>query len=250
MKRANNPGDGEYPIWECVCDCGNTVYIRSSNLHNKNTNSCGCLKREILKTQKYSYKHGAKSASADTSTARLYRIWTGLRNRCTNVNNKDYKNYGARGISVDESWDDFCVFMEWALENGYTDDKSIDRIDVNAGYTPSNCRWADNKIQANNRRTNKYITCNGVTKTIAQWSDEVNTNRAALYERVKRGINNDCVLLDRLPKNYNGARMVTYNGETHSVSEWSKITGIKYHTLIDRLNKWSPEDALSRPVGG
>lgn len=138
-------------VWEVKCDCGKVTEVPYRYLHSGNTKSCGCLKDEKLRTN--GHKHGG-------SDKRLYTVWAGMKQRCTNKSHKSYKDYGGRGISYCEEWEDFAVFEKWSMENGYDPDAmfgkcTLDRIDVNGDYTPSNCRWVDLSTQANNRRTRK-----------------------------------------------------------------------------------------------
>lgn len=141
-------------IWKCKCDCGNIVEVTSSALMAGCTRSCGCLMRETAKETMVT--HGK------TGT-RLYTVWEGMKARCRNKNHEAYHNYGGRGISICDEWKDFSAFEKWALENGYNENAkrgecTIDRINVNGNYEPSNCRWVDMKTQASNRRlkTKRY----------------------------------------------------------------------------------------------
>lgn len=147
--------------WSCKCDCGNIVIVSGNNLKSGNTKSCGCL--NTLKRIQRKKTHGMYGT-------RIYRIWNGMIMRCTNQNIPIYNNYGARGISVCNEWRKFNNFYKWAINNGYSDDLTIDRINNNGNYEPSNCRWVDYIEQANNTRRNLYIEYHGETKTLAQWS--------------------------------------------------------------------------------
>ena len=152
--------------WECKCDCGNTIVITSENLKYGHTQSCGCYQRERAKEAHT--KHG------DTKS-RLFMILQDMKARCYNPKNNRYYRYGARGICICEKWLDkengYINFKKWAIENGYADNLTIDRIDVNGNYEPENCKWSTNKEQSNNRSTNRYIEYNGQKKTMSEWSD-------------------------------------------------------------------------------
>ena len=120
---------------------------------------------------------------------KLYRIWCHMKSRCNNPNVSSYKWYGARGIKICEDWERFKPFMQWALNNGYGDELSLDRIDNDLGYTPENCRWVTMKQQQNNRRNNHKITIGIETKTLAEWADQVKIPAARIRTRIVRGWN-------------------------------------------------------------
>lgn len=123
---------------------------------------------------------------------RLYRIWKAMKTRCYNRNSPRYNDYGGRGIAICKEWlANPALFFEWAESNGYDDNLTIDRINVNKGYSPENCRWATKKDQNNNRRGNRLLTVHGITKSIAQWAEETGVNQFTLYDRQENGWSED-----------------------------------------------------------
>lgn len=142
-KKPQNSTDA-HRHWLCRCDCGNTVIVSGSNL-GRGTFSCGCGKREGK-----AVTHGCASHK---KYHRLYHIWNSIKYRCYNSKSKDFKNYGMRGIRMCDEWlHDFPAFQSWAMSNGYEDNLTIDRIDVNGDYKPSNCRWVTVAVQNKNKR--------------------------------------------------------------------------------------------------
>ena len=135
-------------VWECLCDCGKTHYATAKDLRSGNTKSCGCAKVERARLLKY--KDGR-------CKERLHGVWNTMLKRCYCKTSNAYKNYGGRGITVCEEWKDYKTFQKWAYENGY-DEKApkgictIDRIDYNGNYEPSNCRWVSMTEQRKNKR--------------------------------------------------------------------------------------------------
>ena len=164
-------------IWKCKCDCGNEAIKGSDRLIRGITQSCGCLHTE--RTRQANTRHGL-------THTRLFNIWSGMRKRCYNSNCHAYKDYGGRGITISEEWNDFITFKDWALTHGYDNNLTIDRKDVNGNYEPSNCRWATMKVQSNNTRTNRIITFNGKTQTMKEWANELNINYQTLSTHINR----------------------------------------------------------------
>lgn len=122
------------------------------------------------------------------SDTRLFKTWVHMKDRCYNPKDKRYSAYGGRGITVCDEWlNAFLPFYEWAISHGYDDTLTIDRIDVNKGYFPENCRWVDMKTQQNNRRNNHRLEYKGETHTIMEWSRIVGIKRATIQRRIAVG---------------------------------------------------------------
>ena len=165
-------------MWLCKCDCGKEHRATTSNLRSGSTNSCGCLRKEVASNL---------TKTHDLSSTRLHGIWRGMKDRCLNRNDVSYPSYGGRGITICDEWlNDFVSFYLWAIANGYSDKLSIDRIDNNKGYMPSNCRWAECEIQSRNRRSNRRFSYNGKTQTLAEWAREYGIDRKTLSDRMDR----------------------------------------------------------------
>lgn len=178
---------GDQSLWKCLCDCGNERICQIQYLRTSKNHSCGCV--NPLE------KHGM-------SRSKIYHVWNGMKERCGNPNDKNYHNYGGRGITVCDEWlgeHGFENFYKWAVEAGYDESKSraeqsIDRINVNGNYEPNNCRWATQKEQANNERRNIRITYKGKTQTAKQWSEELGINYRTMRSRIKSGLSTEDIL--------------------------------------------------------
>ena len=165
------PNKGKNARWGCICSCGEYVEVDGCHLRNGGVKSCGC----ILKEAKWNKTHGL-------SNSRIYGIWHGMKRRCDSGN----KNYGGRGIKVCNEWkNSFNTFYEWAINNGYNETLTIDRIDVNGNYCPENCRWVTITEQQNNKRTNVIIEYDCVSHTVSEWAKILNIKRGTLDKRLK-----------------------------------------------------------------
>lgn len=165
-------------MWECRCDCGNTIVVKGVSLRTGHTKSCGCY--GIDKIREFATKHGE-------SGTRLYQTWADMKIRCNNPNHKSYSNYGGRGISYYSDWESFEEFRDYAIDNGYDDNLTIERIDVNVGYFPGNITFVPLGDQPSNRRNSIHITHNGVTKTLGQWASDFGINRGTAWFRYMKG---------------------------------------------------------------
>ena len=181
IARAENNKRGQ-TRWLCKCECGNEKIVGAYLLKSGQTKSCGCLKKEKF-THK---KHGLRYT-------RIYKLWLSIKQRCYNPKELVYKHYGGRGIAMCEEWkNNFMSFHDWAFANGYDENVkrgecTIDRIDTNGNYEPSNCRWVTQKEQANNKRNNVLLTYKGNTHTAQQWAEILDIKYITLITRLKRG---------------------------------------------------------------
>ena len=166
-------------IWKCQCDCGNIYYPTTSALRSGECKSCGCYHKELLGNHRR--KHGC-------SGTLLYKRWKNIRRKCNNPTDHEYNYYGGRGIKVCPEWDNlengFENFKTWAESNGYAKGLTIDRINNNGDYEPSNCRWTNMKTQGRNRRITRKVEYNGNLITIKELSELYNIDYYLLYDRI------------------------------------------------------------------
>lgn len=181
IRKAKNYSGGR-TLWVCQCECGKEIFVNGYNLRQGFTKSCGCLQKEIAtKNCKLRTKHNLINSS-------LYTVWASMKQRCSNKNGLAYKNYGGRGITICDEWvNDFQAFYDWAINNGYKHNLTIDRINNDGNYEPSNCRWVTRSVQAKNRRSNHYITFNSETHIISDWAKLYNIPLNVFCRRLKRG---------------------------------------------------------------
>lgn len=178
---------------------------------------------------------------------RLYRIWANMKQRCYNPKNDNYHKYGEKGITICETWkNDYILFRDWALNNGYKDNLTIDRIDGLKGYFPENCRWVTTKVQNHNLRTNVNITYCGQTKCISDWSKETGIPQQTISERLEKGYPLDIVFTkgslrwsNKIEHKRVGTKkiIITYKGKTQSLYDFAKEYQIPIKTVAMRYSR-------------
>lgn len=178
LRQSEKTDKGGRIHWDCICDCGNTHTVEGYNLHSGHVKCCKECSRAKLGVQSITHGH---------TNSRLYSIWSNMKTRCNNSHCDMFSHYGGKGISFCDEWRSFTDFEQWALENGYQDGLSIDRLDNSKGYNQDNCRWATMKCQQNNRTNNHMITYQGETLTLKQWSEKLGLPYGTLLARASRG---------------------------------------------------------------
>ena len=173
IKRTKNNKCGQ-AMWICKCDCGGETIASSGHLLDGHTTSCGCNKL-------------SKIANGH-SRERIYRIWNGMKKRCYYKNNDNYKYYGEIGITICDEWkNSFMKFRQWALNNGYKNNLTIDRIDFDKGYEPNNCRFVNMTIQQNNKRSNRIVIHNNKKYTVAELARKLGIKYYTIHNRLSLG---------------------------------------------------------------
>lgn len=164
-------------LWLCQCDCGAKTIVQGRFLKKGLIKSCGCYAKEKLKQRLTT--HGLTGHP-------LRNVWNGIKQRCSNKNNLEYKNYGARGIKVCERWLIFKNFYDDII-SGYIKGMEIERIDNNGNYEPKNCKWATHRQQNRNKRTNHLLECNGQKLSLVEWGEKLNIKPNTILTRIRRG---------------------------------------------------------------
>lgn len=174
-------GKAKKAFWNCVCSCGKPFVVDGYKLRVGHTRSCGCLRQKTCGDNRRIHGESTRKRT------RLYEIWIGINKRCSpHAKGRLRRDYYGRGIKVCDEWkNSYVEFRTWAQNNGYNDDLSIDRIDVNGNYEPSNCRWATNTEQQRNKRNNHLLTYKEQTKPMAVWCEELGLD----YRKIERRIN-------------------------------------------------------------
>lgn len=204
----------DFIMWYCKCDCGNYKDVRSQDLRNGKTQSCGCLHKEIIST------HGLSRGKLD----RLYQIWVDMRSRCNNSKLKCYHNYGGRGIKVCNEWNNYKNFYEWSMDNGYDENLTIDRINVDGNYEPSNCKWSTKLEQENNKRNNRYGLYQGKRMSVSDFIRITNISRSFVITQLNNGKSFDAIkdeyekkfLNCRIPSPHSSIAIADFLQDRHS----------------------------------
>lgn len=179
---------GEHKYWKCLCDCGNIKIASTSNLINGTTKSCGHERKQkekiVRKNTSKTTKDG-KRKLCHLEHQRILRIRRCMIERCECPNNNNYKYYGGKGITVCEEWrNDPLSFYDWSIENEYSDELSIDRIDPNGNYEPNNCRWANQKTQNRNKKNSVLINYKNQSKTLSEWCEILKLPYETIWYRI------------------------------------------------------------------
>lgn len=198
--------------WYCKCDCGNTVSVRIDSLGDRII-SCGCYNKEHCQasaTNKLHQKYSTSDSQSNSKYHKLYDKWEKIRKRCLNPKDPEYNSYGGRGITICKEWLDYANFKGWALSTGYDyrlnrSQQSIGRIDVNKGYSPDNCRWADMFVQANNKTDTIYVDFKGKKTTLGNLARKYHVGYQTIIRRYKINHNRDedLVRSPYAPRKYN-----------------------------------------------
>lgn len=226
-------------IFLCKCDCGSISEVYMNSLRYNRSKSCGCLRAEMCTERLKS--HGMSNTTE-------YNCYCHMIQRCNNKKSKFYRHYGGRGIVLCDRWSDkengFINFIE-DMGMRPDDKQSIDRIDVNKGYSPDNCRWADYTTQAYNKRNTVLLSYNGKNMNMQDWSSELNIPVTLIRRRHDQGLEP----VEIFCKPFRGLALYEYNGESKTLKDWSEKLNIKHSVLYKRihLRNWSIDRAFSTP---
>lgn len=181
-------------------------------------------------------KHGGAVNARQGGADPLYRLWRDLKNRCFNTNHQHYHRYGGRGITMCSQWaDDYAKFV--ADVGAKPEGMTLDRIDNDGDYEPTNVRWATRREQANNRSTNVFIEHGGLRMTLAQWAEHLGWEYGLIASRWKKGKRGEDLFAE---PEYERNKVVEYKGQYKTLSKWAEDTGVPYHTLVWRHKNNKP----------
>lgn len=221
LRRVDNVG--KQPAWLCLCDCGREHRVLGMHLRAADVTDCGCGTSQRISAARV--QHGM----TDTPE---WAVWKSMRERCTVPTHKSWLSYGGRGITVCPEWNTFAQF--YADMGPRPKGTTLDRIDNSKGYSPDNCRWATWKTQANNRRSNVYVTIDGVTCTLKQWADHFGVDYAVVKERRADGKGGLDLFLASPRRSYK--RLISFDGRSMTIAAWAKYLKAPYITVWQRIN--------------
>lgn len=218
--------------WLCKCDCGKTSEVLAGNFNK--TKSCGCQNHKI--------KHGF---SRRGQPGGVHAVWAAMLQRCGNKNNKHFKDYGGRGITVCSRWFSFENFLK---DMGDRSSKTtLERKDNQKGYSPDNCKWATRAEQSRNKRTTRLFTWERATKCLSDWARHFGIHERTLHKRLASGLSFE----EAINRPYGKGNFITFRGQTKNTSAWAREVGLKQATLQRRFEKgWPVERALQEKVRG
>lgn len=189
-------------IYECLCECGNKKNVGSRYLKDGGTVSCGCKRAKSLRM----------------SNTITYKSWIGAKQRCTNPKNHNYPNYGGRGIKMCDRWmNSFAAFLDDMGERP-SKECTLDRIDVNGDYEPSNCRWSTHRAQSNNRRDNVFLDVNNERLTVSEFSVKYNINRSNVAYELKSGLS-----VNEIIEKYSNMELLSYKRKKSCMNNLKKV---------------------------
>lgn len=260
-----SPSNGKHcAMWLCKCNCkyGTIAKVRGGHLTGGKSTRCKncyrdeCADRFIIQNKEVlpenlRFVTTEEERIVKKNRERIHTIWRNMWRRCTNINDEKYARYGGRGISICDEWKDVDAFYDWAINNGYQENLSIDRIDNDGNYEPHNCRWVDDVTQANNKSTNFNITFNGETHTLQEWSRITGIDRRTIYKRIEQyGWQiKDALTKPTKPKRDSNELLIEFQQEKHTLSEWARKLNISRGTLKSRFAMgWSVERTFTAPV--
>lgn len=179
-------------VWKCKCECGNEHLAAEGKLKQGKVKSCGCLAKELHIKQLET--HGLTTGGKP----RTFIIWNGMKYRCLNPKSDSYQSYGGRGIKICEEWLNFEKFHDWAINNGYSDELSLDRIDNDKNYEPSNCKWVTPSENYKKQRNARYITIENITLNVNDWCKYLKISKPTAYKYLN--VNNETFIEKFTPK--------------------------------------------------
>lgn len=246
LKEVGKTPDG-VTLYECLCSCGQTKIIRANNLRSGNTKSCGHLFKENVK--KMHITHGG-------TKERLHGVWKSMKMRCYNPNSYAFESYGGRGITVCDEWkNSYAAFREFALQNGYDENAergkyTIERIDVNGNYEPSNCILISIEEQQRNKRSSNILNFRGESKPLVEFAIQYDIDENVLSYRLKSGWDLEEALLTPVREiARKSAPRYEVNGESYTLREWANILGLRKSILKGRLKRRSLQQIVEEIRG-